>query len=304
MSFAQHQTFHIRDGWLRKGLSEVELNPAIFTDAQAYLRFGLGKNMVEALRFWMRATGLTREVSNAGGRRTQELTPFGRLIAQHDPYLEDDTSLWLIHYHLLKQKEEATTWYWFFNHYARFSFEREGFVKELSLWQAMQNLGGKEISKSSLQKDFDCFIKTYLPRQGAESPEDNLECPLVHLRLLSVETVGGQKQYHLNRPDPRDIPPLALLYVIKSWQEEYQPGALQVSLRDLLSGACSPGRTFLLGMRLAEAIRRANEAAPDEFSLRLTRTAGLDVLTLPAVSCEEILNAHYYNTNAVLFTNH
>lgn len=299
MSFAQHQTFHIRDGWLRKGLSEVALNPAIFTDPQAYLRFGLGKNMVEALRFWMRATGLTHEISS-GGRRTQELTFFGKLIAQHDPYLEDDASLWFIHYSLLKQREEATAWYWFFNHYARFSFAREGFVSELALWQAIESVGGKEISKSSLQRDFDCFIKTYLPRQGSESPEDNLECPLVHLRLLSVETVGSQKEYHLNRPDPRDIPPLTLLYVIKSWQEEFQPGALQVSLRDLLAGKCSPGRTFLLGMRLVEAIRRASEASPAEFSLRLTRTAGLDVLTLPAVESQEILAAHYQQANAVV----
>lgn len=292
MSFAQHQTFHIRDGWLRKGLNEVEKNPAIFTDPNAYLRFGLGKNMVEALRFWMRATGLTKEIASTG-RRIQMITEFGEIVGQHDPYLEDDGSLWLIHYHLLKQPEEATAWYWFFNHYTRFSFERAGFVNELSLWQAMQNGGGKEISKSSLQRDFDCFVKTYLPRQGSESPEDNLECPLVHLRLLSFEHVGGQKQYHLNRPDHRAIPPLVLLYVIKNWQEEHQPGALQVSLRDLLAGACSPGRTFLLGMRLAEAIRRASEAAPTEFSLRLTRTAGLDVLTLPSAASVEILKAHY-----------
>jgi hypothetical protein len=301
MRFAQHQTFHIRDGWLRKGLAEVKKNPAIFTDPNAYLCFGLGKNMVEALRFWMRATGLTKEVANAG-KRIQEITDFGKLIEEYDPYLEDDGSLWLIHYQLLKQPDEATAWYWFFNHYARLSFDREGFVKELSLWQAMQNVNGKEISKTSLLRDFDCFAKTYLPRQQSESPEDNLECPLVHLRLLSFENIGGQKQYHLNRPDPRAVPPLILLYVIKNWQEEHQPGALQVSLRDLLSSPCSPGRTFLLGMRLTEAIRAASEQVPSQFSLRLTRTSGLDVLTLPSISSLDLLKTHY--TSAALSTSY
>ncbi len=145
MSFAQHQTFHMRDGWLRKGLNEIHTNPAIFTDPNAYLQFGLGKNMVEALRFWMRATGLTEEVSN-GSRRIQKITAFGEIVRQHDPYFEDDGSLWLIHYHLIKQSTEATAWYWFFNHYARLSFDRDGFVNELALWNVMQNGSGKEIS--------------------------------------------------------------------------------------------------------------------------------------------------------------
>jgi hypothetical protein len=290
MGFAQHQSFHIREGWLRKGMSEVYQDEAIFTDPEAYIRFGLGKNMVEALRFWMTATGLTAEVIRQDRKRIQQLTTFGRLVLANDPYLEDDGSLWLIHYHLLKKPEGATTWYWFFNHFARLTFERDHCINELTLWNAMQ--GTKDIAKSSLEKDIDCLIRTYLPREQATSPEDTLECPLVHLKLFSLEISDNHKRYNLNRPAPRSIPPLVLLYVLKNWQEEKDPNALQVSLRDTLSSRSSPGRTFLLGMRLAEAFRWAGELYPD-LGLYLTRTAGLDLITLPQASSAEILNRHF-----------
>jgi hypothetical protein len=116
---------------------------------------------------------------------------------------------------------------------------------------------------------------------------------------MSFEVTEGHKRYHLNRPEPRSIPPLVLLYVLKGWQEEHKEGALQVSLREILANPCAPGRTFLLGMRLAEAIRRANEFAP-KFAFRFTRTAGLDVLTVPEVSSEDILEYHFTASLATL----
>lgn len=290
MSYALHQSFHIRDGWLRKGIVEVENNPAVFSELEAPLTLGLGKNMVEALRFWLPATGLSK-INKVKGRSLQELTYFGKLVLTHDPYLEDDGTLWLIHYNLIKNSDTATTWYWFFNHFGRLSFNRTQFIEELEQWNVMQ--GGKETARSSFEKDFDCFIRTYLLRDNLSSPEDTQESPLVHLRLLSAVTLGNNtKQYNLNRPDPRIIPPGILFYVIKKWQEEHQPDAVQVSLRDLLVGQASPGRTFLLGMRLAEAIRWAIETKP-EAGMRFTHTAGLDVLTLSQLNSEELLNRHY-----------
>ncbi|HEX2910809.1 MAG TPA: DUF4007 family protein [Chloroflexia bacterium] len=290
MGFAQHQTFHIRDGWLLKGLKQVKENPAIFTEPDAYLKFGLGKNMVEALRFWMRATGLTTEKSRKDGRRIQEPTLFGELVLNYDPYLETDTALWLIHHQLIKQQEEATTWYWFFNIYNHIAFDKEHFVSELSLWTNTLNLRNKEITKGSFERDFDCLLRTYLPRERSISPEDSFESPLVHLNLMSLDNTNGAKRYVLNRPEPRSIPPLVLLYVTKKWQEENQPDAIQVSLRDLLTAPASPGRSFLLGLRLVEALRRASDIdEAKDFAFKVTRTAGLDVLSLPKVSAEEIL---------------
>ena len=87
--------------------------PTIFLDKDAPERLGIGRNMVRALRFWMQATSLAEEVKKQS-KTVQRLTPFGRLVWENDPYLEDDTTLWLIHHQLVSNLDQATTWFWFF----------------------------------------------------------------------------------------------------------------------------------------------------------------------------------------------
>src|SRR5436190_104551 len=104
MPFAKHESFYIREGWLFKGLRAVMGDPAIFVANDASERLGLGKNMVRALRFWMQATGLTKENNRT---RTQSLTSLGELILRHDQYLELDGTLWLIHHQLTSSQNFA-----------------------------------------------------------------------------------------------------------------------------------------------------------------------------------------------------
>ena len=91
-----HEKFALREGWLAKGLNEVE-NPKydnVFLEKDAAEIFGLGNNMVKSLRYWMRVLGLT--IDNGA-----ELSPFGKLVAEYDRYIEDSFSLWIILYSLL-----------------------------------------------------------------------------------------------------------------------------------------------------------------------------------------------------------
>ena len=50
--FGLHQTFPPRFGWLKKAYDGVQENPAIFSDQDATVELGVGKNMVEAIAFW------------------------------------------------------------------------------------------------------------------------------------------------------------------------------------------------------------------------------------------------------------
>ena len=76
MPFAKHETFHIREGWLFKGMDAICRDPTIFLAKDASERLGLGKNMVRALRFWMTSTGLAEEYQE-DQRTHQRLTvPF------------------------------------------------------------------------------------------------------------------------------------------------------------------------------------------------------------------------------------
>ena len=50
--FARHETFHPRYLWFRKAYVAVKDDPNIFTQTDAPIRLGVGKNMVRAIRFW------------------------------------------------------------------------------------------------------------------------------------------------------------------------------------------------------------------------------------------------------------
>ena len=75
--------------------------------------------MVKSLRYWMKVLGLT----NASGT---ELSDMGELVAKYDPYLEKPFTLWIMHSHIVKNVEDATTWYMYFNHCNIEEFDKSG----------------------------------------------------------------------------------------------------------------------------------------------------------------------------------
>ena len=115
MKFRAHDTFYIRKGWLSKGMKYINEKPDVFVSKEENPMdvFGIGANMVKALRYWMQAVGLTEEPNN--GRRTQTFTPFGRSVFENDRYIEEMGTLQLLHYKLVTNQENATAWYFFFN---------------------------------------------------------------------------------------------------------------------------------------------------------------------------------------------
>ncbi len=289
MPYARHQTFYLRDGWVRKGLLAVRENPLVFSASDAADRLGLGVNMVEALRFWLVATGLTEEPQKSGPR-SQRLTPFGELVFRHDAYLEADGTLWLLHAHLVRGPDGATTWYWFFNHFARLVFDKAMFLSELDLWVRARE--GRALSRSTLGSDFDCLIHTYLPSSRGTSPEDTIECPLAALELLTIAD-EGQRTYRLVRPAAERVEPLAVLYSMLKWQEVQRPAERHVGLADVLRQPGNAGRIFALSATtLSDVLVRLNEQRPD-LAVPLTRTAGLDTLRLPDTSAAEVLTEYF-----------
>lgn len=300
MHFAKHQTFYIRDGWLYKGLRHVSQIPTIFLMNESPQIFGLGVNMVESLRFWMQACGLTQEFK-AGNKRWQQLTDFGELVLAYDPYQERDGTLWLLHYHLVCSRDQATSWYWFFNHYVPINFNRHGFVERLDYWITTQQVDKKQRKKaeSSLESDFTCLVKTYLPRSNRTSPEDSMESPLAGLGL--IQFIGKNEEdadataypYRLNTGSVKSIHPLIFLYVLLHRQEIERPEAAQLSLNVALRDPMNVGRVFNIGMSALEELLLVLEADFPQWRVTLTRTGGLDQLTLPREVSQTVLRAFY-----------
>lgn len=297
MPFAKHETFHIREGWLFKGMAAIKAAetegqlPTIFLDSDGPEKLGIGLNMVRALRFWMQAAGLAEERLE-DRQRTQRLTKFGHTVWENDRYLEDETTLWLVHYHLVSSGDQATTWFWFFNHFAPVLFDESSCLEALEQW-VITSYPDQEIASNSLKKDVDCLLRTYVVSDEPKTPEDLLESPLSRLNILSKAGNNHQKQYRLERCDSDQIDPLVLLYVLIDRQLKMQRETAQISLGQVLREPMNVGRVFNLTTSvLADMLAKLNSTYPD-WSIRFVRTAGLDQLSLPACDPSEILMRYY-----------
>ncbi|MCS6836602.1 MAG: DUF4007 family protein [Anaerolineae bacterium] len=300
MRFAQHETFHIRDGWLNKGLHAIAEDAHIFRDDEAPQRLGLGKNMVRSLRYWMMALGLVETIGRQQGLR---LTQLGHILLENDPYQERDGTLWLLHHQLVKNSAQATAWYWFFNLYVPRIFTRQEFLDNLNLWiNANMGSDSKPIAPSSLAKDFDCILHTYAPNSREYSPEDLMESPLSALNLLSAihdkdEQDRRLRYYRLNVPTTSSIPPLILLYVLLDFRETRAAQVDQLNLSDIMRQPGGPGRTFNITTSAFEELIMAVADIVPEYSVTITRTAGLNLVNLPRIAPQDVLKSYYYSNS-------
>lgn len=276
MKFRAHETFFIRKGWINKGLRGVINDGNIFIskDENPMDVLGIGSNMVKSLRYWLQAVGLTKEPSH--GRRVQTLTDLGKMVFDHDRYIEEIGTLQLLHYKLATNPELATSWYFFFNEFNMTEFSREDYIEAIQKWIAMQE-DEESVAVRSLADDFQCIINTYLPRYKANpnrevSPENNIDCPLGELGLIDV--LGrDKKNYKKAIPPAETLNPYTMLAIIADRAD----GREEIGLNELLTAPCNIGRVFNLdAITMLDALYRIEKLG----AIRISRTAGLDVVRI------------------------
>lgn len=65
--FSGHQTFSFRYGWLEKGFRFIKEEKK-FTDPDAIVALGVGKNMVDSIKYWSEMTGIIADGENSQSR--------------------------------------------------------------------------------------------------------------------------------------------------------------------------------------------------------------------------------------------
>ncbi|TYZ24656.1 DUF4007 family protein [Selenomonas ruminis] len=289
MKFRGHETFFIRKGWLTKGMKYVKKNAAVFVSKEEKPMdvLGIGSNMVKSLRYWMQIAGITEE--RKSGKRVQFFTEIGELIYKYDRYIEEQGTLALLQYKLANNKDEATAWYYFFNHFKVQEFTKDDFINNIKTWLVMED-ESVTVAERSLQDDFNCIVNTYLPRYKISSkyisPENNIACPLGELGLIDYVN-RENKIYRKNIVAADQIPPQIAWALILSKHE----GQTEISLDKLLNEDGSIGRAFNMDIvTLLMILRRIEKMG----SLKIVRTAGLDVVrVLRAETAIENIEAYY-----------
>lgn len=296
MKFRAHDTFFIRKGWLSKGMKYVEQSQDVFISKEDNPMdvLGIGANMVKALRYWLQAVGLTEEPNK--GKRVQSFTVLGKSIFENDRYIEELGTLYLLHYKLATNKEEATAWYYFFNEFSMSEFSKEDFVTALHNYIAMsgesEDKGNKAIR--SLSDDFACIINTYLSRyklhQNKIAPENNIDCPLGELGLLDILN-REKRTYKKSVPAVSTFDPWVVLAVIVDQAGERS----EIGLNELLMAPCNIGRVFNLdAITMLELLRKVEKTG----EIKIIRTAGLDIIRINEQrTFQECVDVYYGRIN-------
>ena len=249
LQFSGHETFPLRYGWLKKVHDAVwnceqkdQNTNKVFSAEDAIAVFGVGKNMVSAMRHWSVASGIIEPIARLGPFQT---TPLGRLLLNDsgwDPWLEDPGTLWLLHWQFASTPERTSTWYWVFNHYPQVLFDRDIIIDQLR--QVCSAQGMKQVAATTLKRDVDCFIHTYSVRASAGPLENSLECPLTELALLS--SVNQRTEYQLTRGHRPTLTSSVFAYATGQFWQRVYPMTRTLSFEALMYEPGSPGRVFQL----------------------------------------------------------
>jgi len=250
--FSGHESFSCRYAWIPKAVESLQEDPMIFSNIdEAMVRLGLGKNMVQSLRFWVQATRVAEQTS----QNRLELTEFGLQVfgkSGLDPYLEDITTLWLLHWQLCSHDDNPLfAWHFLFNRYHEPEIVRSNVLEAIERESLKL---ARPLAKATLAQHFDVFMHTYVPTRGSKNEilEDNLDCPLVELGLIENNGQKVNRQgkletaYCFNREPKPELSVGVVLYAVNDYWRRHKPDEETLSLSELTTGIGSPGQVFKL----------------------------------------------------------
>ncbi|MFK3873527.1 MULTISPECIES: DUF4007 family protein [Pseudoalteromonas] len=193
-AFGRHETFFLRYGWLTKGfwanLSYINDNTPsdIFKSDNAVVELGVGKNMVASIKYWLQATQLLTS-SEKGFLIPTDLGMAlmgDNLEPGWDAYLEDEATLWLLHWLIASNATKATAFYWFFNRYHKTQFTQDELRTALNDF-IKENISANT-SAGTIKNDISVLTRMYssVEADKKQSWDDILDSPMSQLGLIEA----------------------------------------------------------------------------------------------------------------------
>jgi hypothetical protein len=305
--FANHQTFHPRFGWLKKGYDSAARDPNIFNDKAAPVTLGVGKNMVEAIRFWALASKIIARRPHPDRPRMSVYTPtrIGRALLDDscglDPYMEDPATLWMLHWLALSERTVLPVWRLAFNDFGAVEFTEDELLQYCV--DEIAATTWSQPKKSSIQKDVDCLLRMYSRREthGRQTLDDLLDSPFRELGLIQPSTGTKKSGYRMIRGAKPTLPAVAISYACLDYLSRSVDGSQTITLTRLAADPGSPGRLMKLTEQdIADALE---ESATVVSHLRLARPAGsrqLAISSSPGDVVFELLAARHEQRRSIL----
>ncbi len=235
-TFSGHDSFQCRQLWLKKGYDYVQEGKN-FNEEDAVVQLGVGKNMVSSIRYWLKAFNIIDNKDNP--------TEFGKRLLDdengYDPFLEDDASLWLLHYQLVKNGV-ASIYNIIFNEFRKekLFFNKETFVNYIK--RIGENAPDLNFNENTVAKDFMVFANLYKSDPESKDVEDSFSGILSELELLKTIGKGKDEQFFIENIERDNLPESVVLFTILD-NPNY---GNSISLNSLEFDFNSPGSIFAL----------------------------------------------------------
>lgn len=247
--FSGHQTFTLRYGWLEKGVRGVAEYPDLFFRDDALVYLGVGKNMVESIRHWCQVAQLIEPHPNSTRNSARSLRPTeiaSHLLAKDgwDPFLEDDATLWLIHWLIATNPFTGTSWRLLFSCFNRSDFTRREFSNYVHDFVAREEL---KVGDSVIARDIECLIRTYVATSVSRKQavaEESFACPLLQLNLIQSSPDGDLFRFAIG--PKASLSTAVFAYALHEHFERQQSRTESMSIQECLYAEASPGQVFKL----------------------------------------------------------
>lgn len=212
-TFSGHETFPCRNLWLKKGYDFMAAGN--FNAPDAVVSLGVGKNMVSSIRYWLKVFGMTKD------DLPTELAQ--HLLADNgwDSYCEDELTLWLLHYQLVKTGE-ASLYKMFFLDYQRRN--REFDKQQLQNFiETVCKRDGYDLNSSTLAKDIIVLLQNYVYPENVTDPE---KCSNLLMNLRLIRYIGKEARINERNAEiyvfadvkPEDVPEDVILYALLDYR--------------------------------------------------------------------------------------
>lgn len=282
--FSGHQTFVARYGWLEKGYRFASDGKS-FTNPEAIVELGVGKNMVDSIRYWIELSGIT-----SSGKTSE----FGKNLLDSrsgwDPFLEDNNSYWLLHWMLNTHPHYIHAGMVLFSYLRKPEFDKRQTLDSVIRLLDSKNI--KSPSENIIYKDIDCYLRLYAGTRKAHNlkEEELLGSPFQELNLIQM--VNDSDLYSFNIGNKINLAPEIIAYAI--WDYMHKQKKIAISLNEALYREFSPGLIFMLDENsIVEAVEHVSIEPQFSEAFGFSEAGGIASIHCSLEHGNDILN-HYY----------
>ena len=280
--FSGHDSFQCRQLWLKKGYDYVHEGKN-FNDEDAVVQLGVGKNMVSSIRFWLKAFNIidNKDIPTEFGTRLFD--------DEHgfDPFLEDEASLWLLHYQLVKSGI-ASIYSIIFNEFRKekLFFNKEtysNYIKRIG-----ESNSDLNFNENTVAKDFIVFANLYKNDSESKDIEESFSGILSEIELLKTTGKGKEEHFYIENAERDNLPEAVVLFAII----ENPNYGNSISMNSLEFDMNSPGSIFALNR--SGLINKISEIVSEFKDITFTDQAGIKELQFKNKSdAYKILETYY-----------